>query len=154
MAILRWRPVDQSMDPFREVVEIQSEMNRLFSGLFGRPANGSMTRDRVWAPAMDMEETKDELLVTAELPGVEEKAINLSITGDLLTLRGERMAPEPKPEGTYRGERWFGRFERTVTLPFPVQADKGKATYRDGVLTITLPKVEEIKPREIKIEVQ
>jgi HSP20 family protein len=154
MAILRWRPMDQSMDPFREVVEIQSEMNRLFSGLFGRPANASMTRDRAWAPPLDMEETKDELVVTAELPGVEEKAINLSITGDLLTLRGERMGPEPKAEGAYRGERWFGRFERTVSLPFPVQADKVKATYRDGVLTITLPKVEEIKPREIKIEVQ
>ncbi len=154
MAILRWRPVDQTMDSFREVAELQSEMNRLFSGLFGRPSNGGMNRDRAWAPPMDMEETKDELVVTAELPGVEEKAINLSITGDLLTLRGERMAPEPKVEGSYRGERWFGRFERTVTLPFPVQADKVKATYRDGVLTITLPKVEEIKPREIKIEVQ
>jgi HSP20 family protein len=150
MAILRWRPVEQSMDPFREVAEIQSEMNRLFSGLFGRPANGSVTRDRAWVPPMDMEETKDELVVTAELPGVEEKAINLSITGDLLTLRGERMAPEPKAEGSYRGER----FERTVSLPFPVQADKVKATYRDGVLTVMLPKVEEIKPREIKIEVQ
>jgi HSP20 family protein len=140
------------MDPFREVADIQSEMNRLFS-LFG-PANGSMPRDRAWAPPMDMEETKDELVVTAELPGVEEKAINLSITGDLLTLRGERMAREPKAEGSYRGERRFGRFERTVSLPFPVQADKVKATYRDGVLTITLPKVEEIKPREIKIGVQ
>ena len=154
MAILRWRPVDQSMDPFREVAEIQSEMNRLFSGVFGRPANGSMARDRAWVPPMDLEETKDELVVTAELPGVEEKAINLSITGDVLTLRGERTAPEAKAEGSYRGERWFGRFERTVSLPFPVQADKVKATYRDGVLTITLPKVEEIKPREIMIEMQ
>lgn len=156
MAILRWRQADQSMDcwePFQDLSEIQSEMNRLFSGFFGRPASGT-TVDRVWTPAMDMYETKDELVVTAELPGVDEKAINLTITGDVLTLRGERVArQEAAGEGSYRGERWFGRFERSLALPIPVQADKVKATYRDGVLAITLPKVEEIKPKEIKIEV-
>src|SRR5678816_3873616 len=142
MAILKWRPVGQAAerwDPFGELSDIETEMNRLFGGFFGqaRPANGA---DRVWAPAVDMYETKDELVVTAELPGMSDKDIKLSIDGDVLSLRGERVqAQEVKPEGAYRGERWFGKFERTLSLPIPVQADKVKATYRDGVLTVTLP---------------
>ena len=111
--------------------------------------------ERVWAPAVDMYETKDELVITADLPGLNEKDIHLSITGDMLTLQGRSAAsnPEVKQESYYRGDRWFGKFERTLPLPIPVQADKVKASYRDGVLTIKLPKVEEIKPKEIKIDV-
>ena len=110
--------------------------------------------ERVWAPAVDMYETKDALVVTAELPGLNEKDIHLSITGDMLSIRGERQwNQEVKQESYYRGERWYGKFERTLPLPMPVQADKVTASYRDGVLTIKLPKVEEIKPKEIKIDV-
>ena len=101
-----------------------------------------------------MYETKDALMVAAELPGVDEKDIHLSIIGDVLSVRGERQwNQEVKPENSYRGERWYGKFERTLPLPMPVQADKVTAKYRDGVLTITLPKVEEIRPKEIKIDV-
>jgi len=140
-------------EPFREISELQTEMNRLFGGVFGRsmPANGG---ERFWAPAVDVYETKDELVVSAELPGMTEKDITLSLADDVLTLSGERTpAQEIKPEGAHRGERWYGKFERSLTLPVPVQADKVKATYRDGVLTVTLPKVEETKPRQIAIEV-
>ena len=156
MAILKARPVGQAVerwDPFGDLSEIETEMNRLFNGFFGRPQRTAGS-DLVWAPAVDMYETRDELVVTADIPGMSDKAIKLSIDGDALSLQGERVqAQEIKPEGAYRSERWYGRFERTMPLPFPVQADKVKATYRDGVLTVTLPKVEEIKPKEIQIEV-
>ena len=156
MALVRFRPFSSALDPFRDLSEIQSEMNRLFDGFFGRPSQvgqvGGM--ERVWAPAVDMYETKDELVITAELPGLTEKDIQLSITGDMLTIRGERRwDQEVEQENYYRGERWFGKFERALPLPIPVQAEKVKASYRDGVLTVTLPKAEEIKPKEIKIDV-
>jgi HSP20 family protein len=155
MALVRFRPFGQAVDPFRDLGDIQSEMNRLFDSFFGRPSQqqgGGM--ERVWAPAVDMHETKDDVVVTAELPGVNEKDIHLSITGDVLTLRGERnWNQDMKQDNCFRVERWYGRFERSLPLPMPVQADKVKASYRDGVLTITLPKAEEIKPKEIKIDV-
>lgn len=156
MAILRWRPAGaaaERWDPFREMGEMQSEMNRLFDGFFGRSA-ASPAFDRVWAPAADMYETKDDLVLRIELPGVNEKEIDVSITGELLTVKGERSQGEDVKEGNlYRSERWFGRFERTMPLPIPVQPDKVTASYRDGVLTITLPKAEQIKPKQIKVDV-
>jgi HSP20 family protein len=157
MALLSWRPVNRSMErwePFRDLSDMQSEMGRLLEGVFGRQMPGT-SLERVWTPAVDMYETKDDLVITAELPGMNEKDIKLSVHGDMLSLRGERMqVREVMPEGAYRGERWFGKFERTLPLPIPVQTDKVKAIYRDGVLTITLPKAEENKPKEIAIEVQ
>jgi HSP20 family protein len=154
MAIVRFRPFSPAVDPLRDFSEIQSEMNRLFDSFFGRPSHLGAGMERVWAPAVDMYETKDELVVTADLPGLDEKDIHLSITGDMLTLRGERhWNQQVKQESYYRGERWFGKFERTLPLPVPVQADKVKASYRDGMLTVSLPKTEEIKPKEIKIDV-
>ncbi len=153
MTLVRFRPVGSAVDPFRDFSEVQSEMNRLFDSFFGRSSQAGL-QERVWTPAVDMYETKDELVVTAELPGIREKDIHLSITGDMLTLKGERhWAEEAKQENYYRGERWFGKFERALPLPIPVQSDKVKASYRDGVLTITLPKAEEIKSKEIKIDV-
>ena len=154
MAIVRFRPFNPAVDPMRDFSEIQTEMNRLFDGFFGRPSQVGGGMERVWAPSLDMYETKDELVITADLPGLNEKDIHLSITGDMLALRGERRWDQGvKQESYYRGERWFGKFERAVPLPIPVQADKVKASYRDGVLTVKLPKTEEIKPKEIKIDV-
>jgi len=154
MALVRFRPLGRAVDPFGEFGDIQTEMNRMFDSFFGRPAHGSGV-ERVWSPAVDMFENKDELTVAVELPGLNEKDINLSITGDMLTVKGERRwSSEVKQDDYYRGERWYGKFDRTLPLPIPVQADRVKASYRDGVLTITLPKVEAIKPKEIKIDVQ
>jgi HSP20 family protein len=101
-----------------------------------------------------MYETKDELVIKADLPGMSEKDVQVSITGELLSLKGQRFEPEDvKPEQYSRAERWAGRVERIFQLPIPVQADKVHATYRDGVLTVTLPKVEAVKPKDIKIDV-
>ncbi len=150
MALVRFRSF--SDDPFREVTDVQGQMNRLFDNLLGRPSPVP-GMERMWAPPVDVYETKDELVVAAELPGLNQKDIHLSITGDVLTLKGERQwNPEVEPGSYYRNERWLGRFERTLPLPIPVQAGKVKATYRDGVLTVTLPKADEIKAKEIKIE--
>jgi HSP20 family protein len=154
MAIVRFRPFSQAVDSFRDFGDMQTEVNRLFDNFLGRPAQQPGSMERVWAPAVDMYETKDALMVAAELPGLDEKDIHLSIIGDVLSIRGERQwNQEVKQESYYRGERWYGKFERSLPLPMPVQADKVTAKYRDGVLTITLPKVEEIRPKEIKIDV-
>jgi HSP20 family protein len=153
MAIVRFRPFGQAVEPFRDFDDVQTEVNRLFDNFLGRPAQAN-GMERMWSPAVDMHETKDEVVVHAELPGLNEKDIHLSITGDVLSIRGERRWNEDvKREGYYRGERWYGKFERTLPLPVSVQADKVTAKYREGVLTITLPKVEEIKPKDIKIDV-
>jgi HSP20 family protein len=155
MAIERWRPFGSTLDwePFRGLTDIQAEMNRLFDTVFGRSTKVAVI-DRVWAPAIDMYETKDDLYVLCEVPGVREKEVQVSITNDVLTIKGERsQQQEVKDDSYYRLERWFGRFERSVPLPMPVQSDKVKATYRDGVLEIKLPKAEAVKPKEIKVEV-
>jgi HSP20 family protein len=153
MGVERWRPFRfERVDPFRDLLEMQSEM-RAMEQVYGRQARPGAV-DRVWAPAVDMYETKDDLVVSAELPGVKEKDIHLSIVGDMLSLRGQRMADQQvRDEQYHRIERWSGSFERHIQLPIPVQSDRVRASYRDGVLEIRLPKVEEVKPREIKIEV-
>lgn len=155
MGIERWRPFRSTIDrwePLGSIAEIQGEMNRLFDTFFGRPT-GTGLAQRLWAPAMDMYETSDHLVVAFELPGVKEKEVHVSISDDVLTVRGERaQQQEIKEENCYRLERWYGKFERTVPLPLPVQTDKVKATYRDGVLEIKLPKAEAVKPKEIKID--
>src|SRR5499426_91849 len=157
MAIERWRPFVsvETWDPFRGMSDIRGEVNRLFDSFLGRPAvSGARSAIRTWAPVLDMHETKDEVVLSFELPGVSEKDVSLSITGDLLTLKGERTANrEFKEEDAYRTERVYGRFERSVQLPMPVQADKVKATYRDGILEVKLPKAEEVKPKAIKIDI-
>jgi HSP20 family protein len=157
MAMERWRPfgsVDR-WEPFRNLVDIHGEVNRLLDAFAGRPMTAAMGQDRTWMPAVDMHETNESLVLEVELPGVREKDLTVSITGDLLTIRGERRwEDESKTQKSLHVERVYGRFERMVQLPLAVQADKVKAVYRDGMLQITLPKAEELKPREIKVDVQ
>ena len=153
MALIRFRPFAQVFDSSRDLTDIQTQMNRLFDNFLGQPIISAPV-ERAWAPAVDVYETKNDLVVTAELPGLSEKDIHLSITGDLLTIQAERGGSEEVKDGShYRRERWFGKFERTVALPMPVETGQVKASYRDGVLTVKLPKVEEMKPKEIKIDV-
>jgi HSP20 family protein len=150
MAMERWRPF--GTDRWGNVSDIQGEVNRLFDNFFGRqsaPAAG-----RAWAPPVDLYETKDDLVLTMELPGVRDKDVSVSITGDLLTVKGERgFEHDVKDQQMLHVERLYGKFERLVQLPIPVQSDKVKASYRDGVLEIRLPKTDEIKPKEIKVDI-
>jgi HSP20 family protein len=154
MAMDRWRPFGtvERWDPFRGMGDIQSEINRLFDNFVGRPGTGAGA-DRMWLPAVDVHETKDDLVLSFDIPGVAEKDVQLTITGDLLTVKGERRFDRESSENTYhRVERLYGKFERSVQLPMTVQGDKVKATYRDGVLEVRLAKAEEVKPRQIKID--
>ena len=157
MTVMRWRPFNQALEPWvgaRELGDMQSEVNRLLETVFGRSGQGS-GYEGAWVPAADMYETKDELVIKMDLPGMSEKDVQMSMTGDLLSLKGQRVESEDvTPEQYFRAERWAGRVEQVFQLPIPVQADKVRATYRDGVLTVTLPKVESVKPKEIKIDVQ
>jgi HSP20 family protein len=152
MALIRFRPFPQVLDSSGDVMDIQTQMNRLFDNFFGQPSPSGLMERAVTPPA-DMYETKDEVVVAVELPGVNEKDIRLSISGDLLTIQGERHgSDETREAGHYRQERWFGKFERALSLPIPVETGQGKATYRDGVLTVKLPKTEGVKPKEIRID--
>jgi HSP20 family protein len=156
MAMERWRQFGgmERWEPFRNLMDIQGEVNRLFDNVLGRPVQSGSPAARTWLPAVDMHETKDDLVLKVELPGVSEKDVAVAITGDLLTIKGERRWNEENREHTVlHVERVYGHFERLIQLPMAVQADKVKATYRDGVLEITLPKAEELKPREIKIDI-
>jgi HSP20 family protein len=132
---------------------MHTEMNRAFEAYFGvRPRTA--VPERTWSPPIDVYETRDDLVVVVELPGVGEKDIHLSMNGDVLSLRGQRgNAAEAREEHYHRIDRWSGTFERHVQLPIPVQTDKIRASYREGVLEIRLPKLPEVQPREIKIEV-
>jgi HSP20 family protein len=153
MVMERWRPFGGSVERWNDVSDIQQEVNRLFDSFFGRPAQ-TRSLERFWAPLADMYETTNDLVLKFEVPGVSEKDLGVSITGDVLTLKGERkLNHDVKDETYHRLERVYGKFERAIPLPIPVQADRVKATYRDGVLEVTLPKAEEIKPREIRIDI-
>ena len=148
MALIRFRPFSNELP----LSDIQSQMNRLFDNFLGQSTSPE-AGERVWAPAADMYETKNEVVVRAELPGLNEKDIHVSITGDLLAIQGERRGDnEVQDASHYRRERLFGKFVRTFSLPMPVETSQIRAAYRDGVLTVTLPKSEEIKAKEIKVE--
>jgi HSP20 family protein len=107
-----------------------------------------------WSPALDVLDDKDNLVVKVELPGLKKDEINLSLHDGVLTISGERKHEVEKKEGqSFRSERYFGKFQRGVTLPTAVDASKVNATYKDGVLTVELPKAEEAKPKQIAVSV-
>jgi len=151
MSIMRWRPG-------RELAAIRDEMNRLFDDFFSGfpfPERRRGLMEGEWAPTVDVAETDENIVVTAELPGVKQNDVEISVINDVLTLKGEKKEEkEIKKENYHRIERSYGSFQRSITLPTGVQADKAKATYKDGVLTVTIPKVEEAKPKSIKINVE
>ena len=144
MNLVRWTP-------FQDMTLLQNQLNRLFeNAMHGWPAE--TTGSGGWAPPADIYETDSELLVTADVPGVDLKRIDVRVENGVLTIRGERR-PERKfeKENFHRVERSYGPFARSFTLSVPVEAEKVQASYKDGVLTISLPKTEHAKPRRIEI---
>lgn len=138
-------------NPMFRFPEIDREMERFVNDLFGR---GVVRLSDEWAPVVDVEETKDEVIVRAEVPGMTKEDISVTLQNNVLTLRGEKkQEKEEKGKTFHRMERSYGAFVRSFTLPTLVEGDKVRAAYKDGVLTITLPKVEEVKPKEISISV-
>ena len=146
MAIVRW-------SPFRELVSLQQEMNRLFEDMMTRRPEGAAAEAAIWVPAVDVSEREDAITVRLEVPGVKKEDIKISVTNNILTVKGEkRMEKDTTDESYHRVERVYGTFVRSLELPTTVAADQVKAAYGDGVLTITLPKSEEVRPKEIPIE--
>ncbi len=142
-----------SLSPFEQLNALREEINRLFDmplGSWLAPTEFF----RGWAPALDLREDKDNLVVTVELPGMKKEDIEVTVQDGVLSISGERKREQTaEEEGVYRSERYYGRFHRTITLPKPVKEDEVKATYKDGVLTIVLPKTEEAKPKQIEVTV-
>ena len=154
MSIIRYQTTPQNTTAFSPLARLsafQQEVDRLFDlPVFGRES-GSIGG---WSPALDLYQDKDNLLVKAELPGMKKEDITLSLHDGLLTISGERRNEKAHDEkGTVRSERFFGRFERSITLPMQVDGTRVGATYEDGILTVTLPKAEAAKPRQIEIGV-
>ena len=147
MAIVRW------MDPFRDVMGIQNRVNRLFEELLTRGRGREEGLEAgAWIPAVDIYETDDDVVVKAELPGVEKDQVGVEVRGGVLTLRGERKhEKDVKEENYHRIERGCGTFLRSFTLPASVEEDKVSARLTGGVLEIHLPKKAEAKPKQIKI---
>ncbi|MES2462432.1 MAG: Hsp20/alpha crystallin family protein [Armatimonadota bacterium] len=148
-------------DPFRELDRLQNEVNRLFEGYNGSPSETRAASSapapysgRMWSPSVDVAENENEIVLHAELPGLKQEDIDIELTGDTLTLRGERkFENQDSRENFVRVERSYGRFQRSFTLGIPVQGDKVTAAYRDGVLEVHLPKSEETKPRKVQVTV-
>ena len=147
MAIVRW------MDPFRDVLGIQDRMNRLFEDFLTRGRGREEGIEAgAWAPAVDIYETDNDVVVKAELPGVKKDEIGVEVKAGVLTLRGERkFEKEVKEENYHRVERSYGTFVRSFTLPASVEEDKVSARLANGILEIHLPKKAEAKPKQIKI---
>lgn len=146
MAIRRW-------DPWRDLVAMQNELNRMFERTFSEPQGA--TKITAWAPAVDMFERDGEIVVRAELPGVKPEDVDVTILEDSLRIHGERKQKEEvKEENFYRMEQRYGSFERVMQLPAKVRADDVKAKFAEGILEITMPKAEEEKPKQIKINVE
>jgi len=135
-----------------ELNRLRREIDRLFEDPFSFLAPSTSFFEG-WTPAVDIREDNDRYVVKAELPGMKTEDIDVSIDDNTLTISGERKQEEEKKEGdTYRSERYFGRFQRSVTLPARVDANNIEATYKDGVLTVIVPKTEEAKPKQIEVK--
>jgi HSP20 family protein len=140
--LIRW-------EPYREMMSLRDLMDRLFEEPFSRAVTSGMLA----GPAIDLYQAEDEVIVKASLPGVKPDQINISITGDVLTIRGSVQEEKTTKESMYHlRERRYGSFSRTIPLPTVVVADKSKAEFADGVLTLTLPKAEELKPKTISVK--
>ena len=146
MTLVRWRP-------FGDLCNLQDDFSRMFEGFFERGARQSEDGG-VWMPATDIQETKDDVVVSVEIPGMKKDEIKVTVQDNILTIRGEKkQEKEEKDINYHRIERNYGSFTRSFSLPTSVQADKISAIYEAGVLRVMLPKAEEAKPKEIPITV-
>jgi HSP20 family protein len=147
MAIVRF-------EPFRDLLTSQREYVRLLKEAFSPLSGETEVSTRSWAPPVDIYETEDAIVLKAELPGIDPKDVEVRVEDNTLYLKGERNYEKEVNEQNYhRVERSYGSFARSFTLPNSINAEKVKAEYKDGLLTLTMPKREEAKPKTIKIDV-
>jgi HSP20 family protein len=148
MDIMEWKP-------FREVTKLRNEMDRLWDDYFGSGRRAFKPLEGTWVPSVDVSETADKIVVKAEMPGMDIKNIDISLSGDILTIKGEKKTErEAKEENFHLVERGYGTFARSLQLPVGVEADKIEASYKQGVLTVTCPKKEEVKAKAIEIKAE
>jgi HSP20 family protein len=144
--LVRW-------EPWSDLVSLREAMDRLFEESVVRPRAGWLAPLGAEGLAVDMYETDDDVVVKTAVPGIKSEDIDVSITGDIVTIKGETKAEEKVEEANYiRQERRYGAFSRSLSLPSTVVADKATAEFENGVLTLTLPKAEEVKPKTIKVK--
>lgn len=147
MEIVPWKP-------FGEMSSLRKEMDNVWDHFLGKTSFPE-SFSKEWMPSVDVSETEDQLLIKAELPGLEAKDVNVSISGDLLTIKGEKkQEEEKKDEHFYSSERYYGSFQRSFRLPENIKTDKVDATFKKGILQIALRKTEKSKKKEIEIKVK
>jgi HSP20 family protein len=147
MAIIRWTPL-------RSVMSFRDEMDRLLDDSYGRMAPSGEMYEGDWFPPMDLSETDGEVIACLEIPGLSKDDIKVSVQNDFLTISGEKKQEQTEEkENVHKVERTYGMFKRVLKLPAEVDSAKVKASYKDGVLKVKLPKVEAKKPKEIPIQV-
>jgi HSP20 family protein len=145
MTMQRWEPVS-------EMVTLRNAMDRLFEDSVVRPSVFFRANEGGLLP-LDIFQTKDDVVVKASLPGFKPEEVEISLTGDTLTIKGEHQEEEETKDGEYwLKERRYGTFSRTLTMPVEVKSEKAEAAFDNGVLTLTLPKAEEVKPKQIKVK--
>ncbi|MCL5026338.1 MAG: Hsp20/alpha crystallin family protein [Chloroflexi bacterium] len=145
MAIRRW-------EPFSDLMSLREAMDRLFEESFVRPTRIMPSVEYARIVPVDMYQTPNEIVVKASLPGIKPEDVDISVIGDTLTIKGQtKSTEEVKEENFIRRELRYGAFEREMTLPASVQAEKAEASFENGVLTLKIPKAEEAKPKQIKV---
>ncbi len=152
MRLIRYNPDLTTWSPFDRLSSLRDLLDSAFQLAGSSPG---IQTDRPWSPVLDIDEDDEKVTVRVELAGLKKEDFDISLRDDNLTISGERTAESDTREGeSFRSERFFGAFSRTVQLPTPVKAEGVAANYTDGVLTITLPKAEEAKPRKIEVNVK
>jgi HSP20 family protein len=149
MALVKW-------DPFRDVAELQNRINRMFDESFGRTQELDDEMNlRAWRPAVDIYEAQNGVVVAVELPGVSKDSVAVEVKDDVLTLKGERLAdPSISEDSYYRRERLFGPFKRSFTLHQNIKPDQIKATFKDGILQIEIPRPVQEQPKQVTVTVE
>lgn len=147
MSIIRW-------DPFDDLASLRESMDKLFEEFVTRRPATRGTTIAVWQPAVEVFDTANDVVVRVELPGIDPKTVDITVSDDTLTIKGEhRVEQENKGRNYYRRELRYGAFLRSLALPAGVQGDQAKAAYKNGILEITVPKSERAKPKSVKVEV-
>ncbi len=155
MSLIRYQSPELSTWPsFDRWIDLRDEMNSLFD----LPLMGNFARQAQlfsgWTPALDLHQDNDNVVATVELPGMRKEDIDISLHDGVLTIAGERQSSSGEGENAERTERFSGKFRRSITLPTRVDAGKVTASYKDGILTVTLPKAEEAKPKKVEVTIE
>ncbi|MEW5867566.1 MAG: Hsp20/alpha crystallin family protein [Bacillota bacterium] len=147
MSLIRW-------DAFDELATIRDAMNRVFDETFARRGVGRFDGGRAWYPSVDMYETENDLIVRADLPGVDQKDVEVTVTDNALTIKGEsKYEKEIEDKNVYRRERSFGRFARTLPITTKVKPEQARASFKNGVLEVTIPKAEEARGKVYRLDI-